>query len=244
MSYDTRTVGTEPSVLRQLDAAVVERIMGLGVRRQLEAGDVLFFKGDEGNALYRVINGQIQISATAPTGREVILTVMTQGNVFGEIALLDGMPRTADAIARVPTELVMIRRCDFIALLEREPRIAVSLLKLLCERVRRVNEQVEDFAFLDLSGRLAKQLLTMARLHGDVLSDGVRVRLQPSQDELGAVLGVSRVSINKHLRRWRENGWLDLNRGQVLIRDFEALHGLVDAGNSACTESRTQIGQN
>ncbi len=181
MLKDTPALLAGHYLFRDLDTAVVERIAALAVTRRLQAGEVLFLKGDEGDALYSVLKGQIRISATGPSGRAVILTTMGPGDVFGEIALLDGMPRTADAIGIAPTELIMIRRGDFMALLEREPSLALHLLKLLCERVRRTSEQVEDSTFLPVPGRLAKRLLVMAEFDGEVVSDGIRVRLPPSQ---------------------------------------------------------------
>lgn len=230
MLEDTPALLAGHYLFRDLDTAVVERIVGLAVTRRLQAGEVLFLKGDEGDALYSVLKGQIRISATGPSGRAVILTMMGPGDVFGEIALLDGMPRTADAIGIAPTELIMIRRGDFMALLKQEPSLALHLLKLLCERIRRTSEQVEDSTFLPVPGRLAKRLLVMAEFDGKVVSDGIRVRLPPSQNELGQMLGISRVSINQHLQRWRKNGWISLNRGHVIICDREALQALVDAG--------------
>lgn len=215
-------------LFRDLDEAVVDRVAALAVVRRARAGDVLFLKGDEGDALYSVVSGQVRISTGGPGGRTVILNIMGPGDIFGEIALLDGMPRTADAIAIAPTELIMIARHEFIALLEQEPSLAIHLLKLVCGRVRQTTEQVEDSALLPVPGRLAKRLLTMADLDGKAVSDGVRVRLQPSQSELGQMLGITRVCVNRHLQHWRKNGWIGLTRGHVVICNREALEGLVD----------------
>ena len=98
MSKDTLALLAGHYLFRDLDAVVVERIAALAVTRRLRAGEVLFLKGDEGDALYCVLKGQVRISTTGPRGRTVILTMMGPGDVFGEIALLDGMPRTADAV--------------------------------------------------------------------------------------------------------------------------------------------------
>ena len=216
-------------LFRELEEDLVQRILNLGIRRTLDEGEVLFLKGDEGDALYGVISGQVRISTSVPSGREVLLNVMAPGDVFGEIALLDGMPRTADAKATVRSELMMIRRRDFVYLVEREPKLALCVLKLVCARLRKVNEQVEDSALLNLSGRLAKQLLAMAQVSGEPVRGGVRVKLQPSQSELGQMLGTSRVSVNRHLQVWRKKGWIDLSRGTVLIRDGNALRAVVEA---------------
>lgn len=216
-------------LFRTLDPTVLRRIVDLGITTRLERGDVLFRKGDEGNALYGVLQGQIRISASSPTGREVIMNLMEEGEVFGEIALLDGGTRTADAIAIARAELLTIRRRDFLNFLEREPNLAVHLIKLLCERVRWTSGLFEDSAFLTLPGRLAKRLLALADLRGTETDAGVEVDLQLSQSELGFMMGTSRESVNRHLQTWRRDGWIDLRRGVVTIRDRDALERAIGA---------------
>ncbi len=225
---DASTLLAEHHLFRDLAPEVVGRIAALAAMRRLKLGEVLFLKGDEGDALYMVLSGQIRISTSGPGGRAVILNIIEPGDIFGEIALLDGMSRTADAVAIVRTELVMIARCDFVPLLEQEPSLSLHLLKLICERLRRTSEQVEDSTLLPVPGRLAKRLLCMADLSGEIVAEGIRVRLQRSQNELAQMLGISRVCINQHLQRWRKNGWINLTRGHVVICDREALQGLVE----------------
>ena len=225
---DASTLLAEHHLFRDLAPEVVGRIAALVAIRRLKLGEILFLKGDEGDALYMVLSGQIRISTSGPGGRAVILNIIEPGDIFGEIALLDGMPRTADAIAIVRTELVMIARRDFAPLLERESSLSLHLLKLICERLRRTSEQVEDSTLLPVPGRLAKRLLSMADLSGESVAEGIRVRLQRPQNELAQMLGISRVCINQHLQRWRRNGWVSLARGHVVICDREALQGLVE----------------
>ena len=216
-------------LFRDLAPSLVRRISALALVRRLRANQVLFLKNDRGDALYGVLKGRIRISATSPGGQEIILDIMGPGEIFGEIALLDGMPRTADAVAMTATELMMIRRHEFLALLEREPSLAIHLLKLICKRLRALNEQIEDSAFLGVPARLAKRLLIMAQ-QGEQVNDGIRVRLQPSQSQLGQMLGASRVSINKHLQRWKKNDWISLSRGCIVIRNRAALQMIIDEG--------------
>ncbi len=225
---DKQTLLTTHYLFRGLEPAVVERIAALGVTRGLGADEVLFQKGDPGDALYGVLSGRIRISTNTPGGKELIFAIMDPGEVFGEIALLDGMARTADASALGPSKLLMIHRRDFLGFLEREPRLAIHLLRLLCERLRHTDELVEDAAFLALPARLAKRLLSLSECHGEPDPRGVRVELRISQNELGQLTGTSRESINKHLQRWRKKGWVALGRNRVMIRNCEALQELVD----------------
>ena len=215
-------------LFRDLDAAVVERIAALGVTRRLGADEVLFLKGDEGDALYGVLTGRVRISTAAPGGKEIILNVMNPGDVFGEIALLDGGPRSADASAMSAATLLAIPRRNFVQLMEREPRLATHLLRLVCTRLRTTSEMIEDAAFLSLPARLAKRLLALALLQGEAVEGGVGVAI--SQFDLAQIMGTSRESINKHLQRWRLAGWIAIGRARLTIVDRAALQDLVDSG--------------
>lgn len=211
--------------------AVIERIADLGVTSRLQSGEDLFHKGDEGDALYGVLSGKICISTSAPNGREVILNVMEPGDVFGEIALLDGLPRTADARAMEPCELLLIRRRDFLPFLEREPRLSIHLLELLCERLRWTSDLIEDAAFLSLPARLAKRLLGLATIYGKESDAGTEIGLKLSQTELGQMMSTSRESINRHLKDWAKQDWIVLARNRVTISNRQALQEIIDSDN-------------
>lgn len=227
-AIDKRTLIARHYLFCDVDPTVVERVAALGVTNRLAAGAELFRKGDEGNALFGVRSGKVYISTRSPGGREVILNVMEPGDVFGEIALLDGLPRTADATAMEDCALMRIQRRDFIPLLEREPSLAVHLLELLCERLRWTSDLIEDSAFLSLPARLAKRLLNLAIVYGESDPAGVRIGLKLSQTELGQMLGTSRESINRHLQDWAKSGWIAIGRSRITVRDRPALQALVD----------------
>ena len=199
----------------KLGEEAIARIAALCVRRQLSAGEVLFVKGDEGDALYGIRRGQIRIATGTEAGKRLTLNVLGPGDLLGEIALLDGRSRTADAIAAEPSELFMVRRQDFLRLLEREPRIAVHLIELLCERVRWISERMEETALLPLEVRLARRIRTLA--------DDFGTDLHISQEELGILLGVTRESINRQLQQWRREGLVELGRSRIRLLDPERL---------------------
>ena len=232
-SAGIRELLTTNSLFRDLADEVIDNIADLAVTRELAAGQILFSKGDPGDALYGVMSGRIRISAGAPSGKEVVLNTIEAGQVFGEIALLDGQPRTADAVAAVNSELMRIRRRDFTHYMESEPRLATHLLEMLCQRVRATSELVEDSAFLALPARLAKRLLGMSGYLGDPDGDMEEidfdnVELKISQQELGQLMDSSREAVNKHLQNWRRRGWVELSRNRVTIVDAEALSDLVE----------------
>lgn len=216
-------------MFKDLPPELIDRIARLSVTKKIRAGETLFFKNDDGDALYGILDGRIRISTGTAGGQELVLNIIEKDEIFGEIALLDGKPRTADAIAITGCELMVIHRRDVRQLIEQETALAIHFLELAGERLRWLSDRIEDAAFLDVAARLAKQLLHMAEISGEQTPEGIIVKLQPSQAELGQMLGTSRISISKHLRRWRDRDWVTLKRGMVLIKDRESLQNIIEA---------------
>lgn len=185
-------------------------------------------KGDPGNAMMAVLSGRVRICSYSTEGREVVLNVIGAGEVFGEIAMLDGGPRTADAFAMEKTELLVLSRRDFLPFLEKNPAVCVRLLQVLCERLRWTSAQVEDFFFLDLRGRLAKRLLFLADHYGEKAAKGEQTAVRFSQNLLASMVGTSREAVNKQLRAWEEGGLIDLKRGNITILDRAALEDEIE----------------
>jgi CRP/FNR family transcriptional regulator, cyclic AMP receptor protein len=219
-----KTVVERDSLFRGLPKATVARIAALGLRRGYDKGAVVFMRGDPGDSLCGVVTGRVRISASLAAGKEVFLNIMEPGDSFGEIALLDGQPRTATATAMVRTELIVFPRARFLALLSTEPQLAAHLIQLLCRRVRWTAQLMEDAALLSVPARIAKRLLSLARLQGAVTSGPTKLTL--SQEELAQFLSVSRQVVNQHLQLLKANGWIRSGRGQVTICDPQSLETL------------------
>jgi len=223
---DPRALLAQHFVLAQLTPEELDRVVAMASERQLTNGKVIFQKGDPGTSLMAVLSGRVRISAYSEDGKEIILNIIEAGQVFGEIALLDGKARTADATAMGPTTLVVLDRREFIPFLERNPRIAIRLLEVLCERVRRTSEMVESVAFLDFGARLARLLLRLAETYGEEVDDGIRINLKLSQTDLGNLIASTRESVNRQLNAWSEEGVVALERGRITILDQDALEDL------------------
>jgi CRP/FNR family transcriptional regulator, cyclic AMP receptor protein len=204
--------------------AVIEHLGTYMMRRMVPRGAIIFAKGDPGTTLFAVLSGSVRISVPARDGHEAVLNIIKPGQVFGEVALLDGRARTADAVAMTDCELMVIDRRDFIPFLHREPDVVLKFIEILCARIRRTSAQVEDVMYLSLPARLAKALL---ELSGGVEGAATRHKVRIGQRELGNIVGMSRESTNKQLRAWEEREWVHLERGSIAVLDAKALMKLI-----------------
>jgi CRP/FNR family transcriptional regulator, cyclic AMP receptor protein len=185
-------------------------------------GDVIFRVGSPGDIMMAVITGTVRIVATSPQGKEIVLGDLKAGEVFGEIALLDGGERSADAVALTNCELVALERRDMMAALQRNPEACLRLLEVVCKRLRETDERITEIAFFDLPVRLAKVLLrTAARPAASARPASAKVAL--SQRELGNMIGGTRESVNRCLRDWQRRGIIRLAKGWIILEDPPAL---------------------
>ncbi|MEQ1802419.1 MAG: Crp/Fnr family transcriptional regulator, partial [Gammaproteobacteria bacterium] len=208
MTLTARAVLKANRLFRDLPDTTLDQLAGLAVRRSVKRGQRIFAEGDPGDSLMGLISGQVRISATTPGGQQVFLNLLESGDSFGEIAVLDGNPRTANAEAVADAELFVVRRVDLMALIGREPRLASQLIALLCKRLRWTSDLIEESAFLSLPARLARRLVKMAEEHGSPVSGGIELRI--SQAELAGFLSVSRQVVNQQLQAWRKTGWVEV----------------------------------
>ncbi len=225
---EARKLVTGHSLLDRLEPHELDKLMRFARLERHGPGEVIFRKGDPGLSMMTVLSGRIKVSSSSPEGKELVLAVLAQGEILGEMAILEGKPRSADATALEATELLLLDRRDFIPFLERNPKICIRMLALLSDRLRRTSELLEDRAFLSLPARLAKTLLDLARSQGRELEDGVRIDFTMSQRNLGALLGASRESVNKQLAAWRNEGLIDMRRGFVVITRPQELARLIE----------------
>ncbi|MBW1899429.1 MAG: Crp/Fnr family transcriptional regulator [Deltaproteobacteria bacterium] len=189
----------------------------------LKQGQTLFRKGDEGTALYLVKSGTIKIVLPSRIGDEIIVTIFSGGDFFGEMALLDGEPRSADAIAIEPSEVFVLRRNDFLLFLQSNINAIESILSLLSKRLRSTDELLEDTCFLNISVRLAKKLVELASSHGHNEGDTVHINLPLTQKELGDMIGATRESINKELKIMRQKELIKIEDNRIQILDLNRL---------------------
>ncbi|MBW2674400.1 MAG: Crp/Fnr family transcriptional regulator [Deltaproteobacteria bacterium] len=194
-------------------------------RRSLKKGEALFRKGDEGTSLYIVKAGSVKIVLPSDMGDEVAAAILSKGDFFGEMALLDGMPRSADVVALEPSELLALNQEDFLAFLKGNEGAIQSIFSYLSMQLRRTDELLEDAHFLNISTRFARRLVELARKYGrrGGPKDPVEIDLQLTQKDLASIVGTTRESINKELRVLREKGLVNAEGNTLQILDLERL---------------------
>jgi CRP-like cAMP-binding protein len=185
----------------------------------------VFNKGEPGDCLYGILSGRVRIYSTSPEGSEIILNVLETGELFGEIAILDGRTRTASAAAMERADLLRIHRDHFLPYVKANPDLILGMLSLLCDRLRWTSSTIEDAAFLSFPARIAKRLLVLADQSRRPEARDITVPI--SQQDLGNMVGASRETVNKQLALWRSGGILDTGHGAIVIRNCEALRALI-----------------
>jgi CRP-like cAMP-binding protein len=214
-------------ILRHLPAAELQALLrGASLQAFADRG-LIFTQGQEGRSVLAVIEGFVKLSSCTPGGREVVLEVAGPGSVFGEVAVLNGWTRAADALALSPAKLLAIDGRAFLRALERAPAALFEVCRLLSERLRHATEQLTDSVDMPAAARIAKALIQLAGLHSHPVGNGLQIDLSLSQRELGGMTGLTRESINKHLSAWRDSGWITAADGAITLVNLQALRDLL-----------------
>lgn len=201
----------------------------LAVVRRYPAKQLILRQGDPGGALFAIVSGHLKAFTQGLDGHDTLLTIMGAGEVFGEVSLFDGEPRSASVATLDKSELVILSRDSLQPLLLQSPALAIKLLEVLARRLRRLSERSEDITSLDVSRRLAKALVKLAAAYGEpVDSERIRIQLKLSQQELGDLIGATRESVNKHLRLWFEQGLARKEAGRLVLCDPHAFERMAE----------------
>lgn len=195
----------------------IDEILAFAVERRFPRGTAIYAKGDPGSSMMAVLAGRIRIATAAPDGKEVTLNTIGPGEIVGEIALLDGKPRSADATAIEDTTVLVVERADFLPFLLRHPVLVEATLAVLCGRLRSTSLALEEIALFDLPARLARLLTKLAADYGRPGPEGMRIELKLSQSDLAALVATSRESVNKQLAQWRTAGLIGTDAGHITL---------------------------
>lgn len=197
--------------------------------RRYRSGSDVFHRGDPGNAMFIIASGAIRIYL--PSDRDVVLAVLREGDMFGEMALLerdtpgrpDASARSASARAIQDSDLLRLERADFDRVFNQFPQAQRAVIDVLVERLRRTNDSIQDAYLLEVPGRLARRILLIAEEHGRDADAGRELGIRVSQQDLADMIGASRVAVNKQLQVWRRDGIIEISRQRLTILDTDAL---------------------
>lgn len=209
-------------IFSELQESDFDTLAKLATRRRYPKDTVVFFENDQGDALFMILEGRIRVTILGDDGREVILTMLSPGDFFGEMALLDHEPRSATAIAADETELIVLHRADFQGLVAENPSISTALIRVLTGRLRRANQQISTLALLDVYGRVARVILDMARDEGRRLKDGRITFRRATHQEIANRIGTTRETVTRMLKDLERQGLIQIDgRELVLEANFE-----------------------
>ncbi len=189
----------------------------------VNAGTVIFAQGSEGDTMYVVATGRVQISLRPNGGNKIVVGVLQQGGMFGEVALLDGGKRTATVEALEPCELLSIRREDLLSYLQSQPMVAIKFLAVLAARLRSTDELIADTLMTNLPARLAKALLKLARAYGYNTSQGIKIDVKLYVEELVYRSGIPKEHVIAQLNAWINQGLLEVRKSRLVILEPYAL---------------------
>ncbi len=198
-------------------------LLSLGRRNEYPRGQVLFFEGDPGHDVLLLLEGQVKVSMTSRSGREVILDVIDPGWLLGELSAIDAGSRSATVTVVQPAVVRVIPVAEFVAYLESHPRASTEVVRMVAARLRQASQRQLEFGASDALGRLCSYVVDMAERYGDETGVSLRVTLPLSQTEIASMTGLSREAVVKGLRALRALEWIDSDGRDVRVLDRDAL---------------------
>lgn len=205
------------ALFQVLQPAEIDAVLAQAAVRRVARNELVLRRGDPSSGANIIVAGRVRIGTMSEDGREVTLGVLGPGDVLGEMSVLDGEDVSADVTAMEDCVLLFIERARFLRLLRADSDLCLRMMAVLCRRIRRSNEALEDMALLDLGARLARLLLRLAQDYGAKTARGTRIEVKMSQKDIGTLVGSSREKVNKQLREWEEAGVLGKDGGRLLI---------------------------
>ena len=207
------------SLFAGLDSVEIQALAEGAMVRHVPSDAIILLAEEEGDTLFVIVNGRVKVTVMSEDGREVILSILKDGDIFGEMSLIDGKPRSASVISTAETELILLRRPDFLSRLSRFPEMASKMLATLAERLRRTNRQVESLALLDVYGRIDGTLLQLADDQGENSDQGLTIAERPVHQEIANMAGTTRETVSRVLNDLERRGYLARDGRSIIIQD-------------------------
>ncbi|MFQ5582896.1 MAG: Crp/Fnr family transcriptional regulator [Calditrichia bacterium] len=205
----------------ELSEKDLQKIVRVASKQKYHKDNLILIEEEVGSSMFIILDGRVKISRISDDGREVILSILSEGDFFGEMSLLDGQTRSANVTAVDDSELLVIRREDFLQILFDYPQIAINLLKELAQRIRKGDEHIKSLSLQDAKGRVANTLLRIAEDYGVFRMGQVEINELPLQQDLANMAGTSRETISRVIKSLMQQGYLKKERGKIIIIDYE-----------------------
>jgi CRP/FNR family cyclic AMP-dependent transcriptional regulator len=206
----------------ELDKLELSHLAGVAFQKTYLKGSFILFEKEMGSTLSVISKGKVKVTVTGEEGKEVILAVLSEGDFFGDLALLDGKPRSASVVAMEETELLNLGRGDFLYELEKNPKLALTILRTLGTRLRKADRQIESLALLDVSGRVARTLLNLASEQGEKTSRGLKIKNRPTHQEIANMSGTTRETVTRVLGDMQKKRLISVEGDDIYLMEGEA----------------------
>ncbi|MFC1513916.1 Crp/Fnr family transcriptional regulator [candidate division KSB1 bacterium] len=220
---------SKDSFFHHLDNETIEYLFYVGKIRHHERNGVIFLESEEAHHFYLILEGHIKISRLDQSGKEVIIAILTPGNFFGDMGILDGMPRSTDAISESKSSVLMIRDEDFYKLIEKKPQVTIELLKELAHRIRNSDSQIKGLSLLNASGKVASAILRWAQDQGVAYGETIEIKGVPKQEEMASYVGLTRETFNRVLKDFEKHGFISKPRSSTIqinnFKEFKKIYG-------------------
>lgn len=224
VSADSRELLKKIAIFGDLSDSDLERLTSLLQEVRYHKDEVILHKEDPGDSLFVIKDGRVKVVLYGDDGREVILSILKEGDFFGEMSLLDGEPRSASVVSMEDANLYILKRDGFLASLMERPGMALRILVELSRRLRVADEKIGSLALLDVYGRIAGALLQLARSEGKVVGDRIVIDERPTQQDIASMAGASRETVSRVLNDLVKSGLISMEGKKVIInRDLQSL---------------------
>ena len=209
------------TLFKSLEEKELEKIARLSSLHKYKKESIILMEAEAGNSLFIISKGRVKISRISDEGKEVILAILKEGDFFGEMSLLDGHVRSANVTAIEDSELLMLKRNDFLNLLHSHPELSINLLKELAKRIRMSDTQIKSLSLLDAVGRVASAVIQLVEIGGTIKEGKMIIEKLPSQQDLANMAGTSRETVSRAFKLFIEEGYIVKKENKIVIEKFE-----------------------
>lgn len=205
------------SLFHQVETEELDRIASLLTPKDVVKDAHIVTQDEPGDSLFIIAKGRVKVVIFGDNGREVILTILKAGEFFGEMALLDDLPRSANVIAAEDAQVLILKRDVFAEHITKSPKTALNVMAELSRRLRRADEIIGNLATLDVYGRVAHIMIDLAKKDGEEVEEGILIRERPTQQDIASMIGTSRETVSRVLSEFQKRGFVEMRGREILL---------------------------